>query len=59
MDFHLDEKKTIPLLIGGGVGIPPLIFLANEIKEFSNLKPLILFGSEVYRFLLNIPHQNM
>ena len=45
--FSLDEKKTLPLLIGGGVGIPPLIFLANELKEFSNLKPLILFGSEV------------
>ncbi len=45
--FSLSKKKTIPLLIGGGVGIPPLIFLASEIKEFCNFKPIIFFGSEV------------
>lgn len=37
------------LLVGGGVGIPPLVFLAERLHEQSNAlwKPLLLMGSEV------------
>ncbi|HEY2808069.1 MAG TPA: dihydroorotate dehydrogenase electron transfer subunit [Steroidobacteraceae bacterium] len=35
------------LLLGGGVGIPPMIFLAERLKEDRHYKPLVLMGSEV------------
>jgi dihydroorotate dehydrogenase electron transfer subunit len=37
------------LLVGGGVGIPPMIFLAESLRERSDAKwqPLVLMGSEV------------
>lgn len=37
------------LLVGGGVGIPPMIFLAETLRERSDVpcKPLVLMGSEV------------
>ena len=35
------------LLLGGGVGIPPMVFLAERLKEDSHYKPLVLMGSEV------------
>ena len=30
--FKLDQYNKYPLLIGGGVGIPPMVFLAEHIK---------------------------
>ncbi len=37
-----------PLLIGGGVGIPPMVFLADRLRALgSETKPLVLMGSEV------------
>lgn len=44
---HIDYPRA--LLIGGGVGIPPMIFLAETIKERSDApwKPLVMMGSEV------------
>ena len=35
-----------PLLLGGGVGMPPIIFLANELRR-SDHQPLVILGSEV------------
>ena len=35
------------LLLGGGVGIPPMIFLAERLGELKAFKPLVLMGSEV------------
>ena len=37
------------LLIGGGVGIPPMIFLAEHLRERTDAqwKPLVLMGSEI------------
>ncbi len=35
------------LLLGGGVGIPPMIFLAERLREQKAFKPLVLMGSEV------------
>ncbi|MGD1982515.1 MAG: dihydroorotate dehydrogenase electron transfer subunit [Chromatiaceae bacterium] len=35
-----------PLLIGGGVGMPPMIFLAESLRR-SDHKPFVILGSEV------------
>ena len=46
--FKMKNYKKRPLLIGGGVGIPPMIFLAEHIKNTTkNLNPLVLMGSEI------------
>ena len=44
--FEVTENK-IPLLIGGGVGMPPIIALAQELKGNSLYKPYVILGSEV------------
>jgi dihydroorotate dehydrogenase electron transfer subunit len=36
-----------PLLIGGGVGMPPMIFLAEALKDHKNMSPFVILGSEV------------
>ena len=46
--FSLHEARRRPLLIGGGVGIPPMVFLADAIRaQKARYKPLVLMGSEV------------
>ena len=40
-------NRNRPLLIGGGVGMPPMIFLAEDIKQRSEIKPFVILGSEV------------
>jgi dihydroorotate dehydrogenase electron transfer subunit len=42
--FHVERKR--PLLIGGGVGMPPMIFLAEELKN-RGVTPFVILGSEV------------
>ncbi|MBX5460685.1 MAG: dihydroorotate dehydrogenase electron transfer subunit [Steroidobacteraceae bacterium] len=44
---HPDKPRA--LLIGGGVGIPPMIFLAERLRERTDArwKPLVLMGSEI------------
>ncbi|TNF93462.1 MAG: dihydroorotate dehydrogenase electron transfer subunit [Gammaproteobacteria bacterium] len=46
--FRLNEKRPERLLIGGGVGIPPMIFLAKYISESTtdHNNTLVLMGSE-------------
>ena len=45
--FSLPSKaRRQPLLIGGGVGIPPMIFLADLMRKEKHLQPLVLMGSE-------------
>lgn len=39
------HKKS--LLIGGGVGMPPMIFLAKHLKSLSESEPMVILGSEV------------
>jgi dihydroorotate dehydrogenase electron transfer subunit len=39
--------KRRPLLIGGGVGIPPMVFLAEALKRERQMSPLVIMGSEV------------
>ena len=44
--FELTDRK-IPLLIGGGVGMPPMIAIAQKIKDNAHYNPYVIFGSEV------------
>ena len=43
--FEVTENK-LPLLIGGGVGMPPIIAMAQELKGDSLYKPYVILGSE-------------
>ncbi|MCG6966323.1 MAG: dihydroorotate dehydrogenase electron transfer subunit [Chromatiaceae bacterium] len=42
--FEIRERR--PLLIGGGVGMPPMIFIAESLR-YSDSKPFVVLGSEV------------
>jgi len=46
--FELHAEKPRPLLIGGGVGLPPMVFIASTIAQFKKqFTPLVIMGSEV------------
>ena len=45
--FTVQPGRPRPLLLGGGVGIPPMVFLAERLKEQRAYRPLVLMGSEV------------
>jgi len=46
--FKLEGYRGRPLLIGGGVGIPPMVFLAEHLKRTkAKVSPLVIMGSEV------------
>jgi dihydroorotate dehydrogenase electron transfer subunit len=46
--YKLDGYRRRPLLIGGGVGIPPMVFLAEHLKRrAARVAPLVLMGSEL------------
>jgi dihydroorotate dehydrogenase electron transfer subunit len=47
--FAPSPSRPRALLVGGGVGIPPMIFLAESLRERSDAdwKPLVLMGSEI------------
>jgi dihydroorotate dehydrogenase electron transfer subunit len=44
---HAERPRT--LLVGGGVGIPPMVFLAESLKARRDaaFRPLVLMGSEI------------
>lgn len=46
-EFTVSESTTHPLLLGGGVGIPPMVFLAEELKANNNLHAFVIMGSEI------------
>jgi dihydroorotate dehydrogenase electron transfer subunit len=45
--FALDPARPRVLAIGGGVGIPPMVFLAQELSGRADFLPIVLMGSEV------------
>ncbi|MGD2112615.1 MAG: dihydroorotate dehydrogenase electron transfer subunit, partial [Gammaproteobacteria bacterium] len=45
--FTPDRSRPRTLLLGGGVGIPPMIFLADRLRADRHWQPLVLMGSEV------------
>ncbi len=44
--FEVSPGRARPLLIGGGVGIPPMIFLAESLRGTDH-QPFVIMGSEV------------
>jgi dihydroorotate dehydrogenase electron transfer subunit len=45
--FQAHRERPRTLLMGGGVGIPPMVFLAEHLKADKHWQPLVLMGSEV------------
>ena len=45
--FELHAERPRPLLIGGGVGMPPMIFLADAARRQGGFSPFVILGSEV------------
>ena len=46
--FSAHRERPRALLLGGGVGIPPMVFLAERLRAAGGaFKPLVLMGSEV------------
>ncbi len=46
--FKTTMRYPRPLLIGGGVGIPPMIFLADSLRQIPGAyQPFVIMGSEI------------
>lgn len=45
--FEPDSERPIVLAIGGGVGIPPMLFLAETLRELPDFRPFVIMGSEL------------
>ena len=47
--FKPSPQRPKTLLVGGGVGIPPMVFLAESLQERNDAawQPLVLMGSEI------------
>jgi dihydroorotate dehydrogenase electron transfer subunit len=57
--FRFDPERPRVIAIGGGVGIPPMIFLAQQLRTDARFLPLVLMGSEVpFPFELAAPRAN-
>jgi dihydroorotate dehydrogenase electron transfer subunit len=57
--FTFDPDRPRVLALGGGVGIPPMLRLAEQLADDARFKPLILMGSEVpFPFELTAPREH-
>ena len=45
--FSLEPSRPRVLALGGGVGIPPMVFVAEQLRNDASFAPLILMGSEI------------
>jgi len=45
--FQVHQEYPRPLLIGGGVGMPPMIFLSQTLVGNTAFRPFVILGSEV------------
>lgn len=46
--FRIDPERPNTVLIGGGVGIPPVVFVADRLRQASEgARPLAILGSEI------------
>jgi dihydroorotate dehydrogenase electron transfer subunit len=45
--FEPDRARPRTLLLGGGVGIPPMVFLADRLRLDPHWQPVVMMGSEV------------
>jgi len=57
--FKPDRSRPRTLLLGGGVGMPPMIFLAEQLKQENTWQPFVLLGSEVPFPFSQRPSQTM
>lgn len=58
--FKQNAYRARPLLIGGGVGIPPMVFLSEHIKKTAkDISPFVIMGSEVPFPFKSVPSQIM
>lgn len=55
--FTITSRR--PVLIGGGVGMPPMLFTAESLKGSVDIKPLVILGSEVPFPFQPVPSQFM
>ena len=44
--FMVDHAHPRTLLLGGGVGIPPMVFLADRLRTDRHWQPVVFMGSE-------------
>lgn len=48
VSFDAPPSHPLPLLIGGGVGIPPMVFLADQMRRSAGeFNPFVIMGSEI------------
>jgi len=46
--FHMSPDRPNPLLIGGGVGIPPMVYIADWLRQDEgHWSPFAILGSEI------------
>ncbi len=45
--FEVDPEVRYPVLVGGGVGIPPVVFLAEALRGRPEASPAAFLGSEI------------
>lgn len=45
--FEIKPERKRPLLIGGGVGMPPMVFIAEHCQQQKDYEPFVILGSEV------------
>jgi dihydroorotate dehydrogenase electron transfer subunit len=45
--FKPSPDRPRPLLIGGGVGMPPMVFVAESLRDRPEFNPFVILGSEV------------
>ena len=45
--FKCSQATRQPLLLGGGVGIPPIVFFAEQLKKMNAVTPMVIMGSEI------------
>lgn len=45
--FEAHHERPRALLLGGGVGIPPMVFIADHLRADKTYKPFVIMGSEV------------
>ncbi len=58
--FRQNAYRKRPLLIGGGAGIPPMIFLSEHIRHgTAEISPFVIMGSEVPFPFQPVPSQIM
>nr|VFK65825.1 MAG: dihydroorotate oxidase B, electron transfer subunit [Candidatus Kentron sp. UNK]VFK71569.1 MAG: dihydroorotate oxidase B, electron transfer subunit [Candidatus Kentron sp. UNK] len=47
VSFRPEEDRPRALLLGGGLGMPPMMFLAARLRTQPPFEPLLLMGSEI------------